>query len=661
MTAIERTAYPRFKEPLSRRELETLYIPGQGELDFVQSTARWPTHRLALLVLLKSFQNLGYFPVPGAVPGFIVGYLHAALELPNEISIGQLTQTTLYRYHSAVRAYLDVTPYTDGGQQVAAGAIQRATQTMSDPADLINAAIEELVRQRFELPAFSRLDRLVGRIRAQVNREWYQTILDRLANEDRQRLAPLLTRRTGQTRTGYALLKKTVGKAILSQIRRTRDRLRWLESLVDTERVLAGIPTARVQQFAGEAHAVSAGDLLRFRPAHRFTLLVCLLHQAKIQARDALATMLIKRMRLTHKNALEELKAIREQQQESIERLIELLVSIIMHADWLPDDAELGFIVRQQLQQAGGIEELRGHCEAITRYRGNNILPLLWNHYRQHRSSLFDIVEALDIRSTTQDRCLVEALAFLQQNRQRRATHLPADVPIDFASMRWQRLIVQRRDGGIWYDRRQLEVCVFSHLAAELQTNDLFVVGSQEYADVRQQFLPWDECEPQVSDYCETLGLAPTPEAFVVQLKNWLTVVADAVDRSFPEDGQLSFQDERPVLRRLRKRIVPPGADALRDVLSARMPPTPLLDVLAYVERLVNYTRHFGPLSGSDPKLADPVRRYIMTTFAYGCNLCQRPVTGQPASCHQREAGGGTPRRHRFLQPLRPTPLLGNR
>ncbi len=31
--------------------------------------------------------------------------------------------------------------------------------------------------------------------------------------------------------------------------------------------------------------------------------------------------------------------------------------------------------------------------------------------------------------------------------------------------------------------------------------------------------------------------------------------------------------------------------------------------------------RHFGPLSGSEPKLAEPVQRYILTAFTFGCSL----------------------------------------
>jgi hypothetical protein len=43
--------------------------------------------------------------------------------------------------------------------------------------------------------------------------------------------------------------------------------------------------------------------------------------------------------------------------------------------------------------------------------------------------------------------------------------------------------------------------------------------------------------------------------------------------------------------------------------------------MLANVAHWTNWSRHLGPLSGSEPKLADPLQRYILTVFAYGCNL----------------------------------------
>ena len=46
-----------------------------------------------------------------------------------------------------------------------------------------------------------------------------------------------------------------------------------------------------------------------------------------------------------------------------------------------------------------------------------------------------------------------------------------------------------------------------------------------------------------------------------------------------------------------------------------------MLDILKHVHHWAGYTRHFGPPSGSDPKLADATKRYLFTVFGYGCNL----------------------------------------
>ena len=51
------------------------------------------------------------------------------------------------------------------------------------------------------------------------------------------------------------------------------------------------------------------------------------------------------------------------------------------------------------------------------------------------------------------------------------------------------------------------------------------------------------------------------------------------------------------------------------------MPERNLLDILSNVQFHTRWTRHFGPLSGSDPKLERAVERYLLTLFTYGCNL----------------------------------------
>src|SRR5919202_1419610 len=63
------------------------------------------------------------------------------------------------------------------------------------------------------------------------------------------------------------------------------------------------------------------------------------------------------------------------------------------------------------------------------------------------------------------------------------------------------------------------------------------------------------------------------------------------------------------------------SAQALEAALLERMPERNILDMLANVAHWTNWPRLLGPLSDAEPKLADPVQRYILTVFAYGCNL----------------------------------------
>jgi hypothetical protein len=48
---------------------------------------------------------------------------------------------------------------------------------------------------------------------------------------------------------------------------------------------------------------------------------------------------------------------------------------------------------------------------------------------------------------------------------------------------------------------------IFYYLVSGLKTGDLCINNSEEFADYREQLLPWEECEPLVSDFCAEMDL----------------------------------------------------------------------------------------------------------------------------------------------------------
>ena len=71
----------------------------------------------------------------------------------------------------------------------------QAARTRDDLPDLINMAIEELIRQRFELPAFSTLLRIARTTRNTVNRRYQLRVCELLDADARQRLLAILAGR----------------------------------------------------------------------------------------------------------------------------------------------------------------------------------------------------------------------------------------------------------------------------------------------------------------------------------------------------------------------------------------------------------------------------------------------------------------------------------
>ena len=128
---------------------------------------------MSLLILLKSFQRLGYFPKLDEVPLDIVQHIRKSLTLNEQIIPGYEEPRTLYRHHQTIREYLRVTPWNQNARRLVIKNVSAAAETMDNPADLINVALETLLKERFELPAFSTLDRLVRRVRAVINQRYF--------------------------------------------------------------------------------------------------------------------------------------------------------------------------------------------------------------------------------------------------------------------------------------------------------------------------------------------------------------------------------------------------------------------------------------------------------------------------------------------------------
>lgn len=141
MASIDRTAYPRFKRVVSGRELAESFTPSAEELAGARTRTQSDQHFLTLLVWLKSYQRLGYFPKLADVPDAVAGHVSVAAGLGADSVVAEHDSQRTAKWHrQQIREYLGVVYAPARVRAVAAAAIRAAPQTKDNPADLINVA-----------------------------------------------------------------------------------------------------------------------------------------------------------------------------------------------------------------------------------------------------------------------------------------------------------------------------------------------------------------------------------------------------------------------------------------------------------------------------------------------------------------------------------------
>jgi TnpA family transposase len=146
------------------------------------------------------------------------------------------------------------------------------------------------------------------------------------------------------------------------------------------------------------------------------------------------------------------------------------------------------------------------------------------------------------------------------------------------------------------------------------------VEGSDAFSDYRAQLVSAEEYT-HGEEYGEQVGLPVDGKTFVPTLRAWLEELATTTDASFPANTSARLEDGKMILSKLKRKPLPEDFPRVQALLRDRLPERNILDILYEKDHWLHWTRHFGPLSGFEPKLAQPRERYLATTFWYGCNL----------------------------------------
>ncbi len=631
MGSLHETAYPRLRSNITPKELRQYYTPNNDELELI-GTIKKPVLRLGLILNLKLFQRLGYFVPLASAPPVLVEHISKVLELKRAITRKQLKDYdgsgSRSRQQQTLRGYLGIRVFVQENQTWLDEVGETAANTKEMLSDIINVMLEELVRKHFELPGFTVIKRVARAARNKVNEQCYRSICDNLSVEGKQKINELLAP-SDEAYSAWHTLKREPKKPGNKEVRSYLQHVNWLQTLGETLPNI-DMPVVKYRQFALEARALDAPEMARLKPNKRYALAVILIRQQHSKALDDVAHLYIRMLRSMEASAQASLHKYILEHQRQTDALIAKFREVLVAYDH--DSKQPQKLAALKAVIGDHSNEWIDRCEQHIAYAGNNYYPFMLSGYRQKRALLFNCLEILDLRSSSNDTSSASMLVLLKKLRTSRIDTLPEDIinewmpePFDSGWIieKWRKLILTNNENqSVIFHRKYLELWLLLHVKQELGSGDLFIPFSDEFDDYREQLVDDQTLDHELKEYSEQVEM-PLHDAhtFITELKNQLIEVSKTVDERFPANSHASIKDGRLSISPVRSQQPKAELEKLDALITERLPEVSIIDTLTDTEKWLDLHKLFGPLSGNESRIDEPQKRFITTIFCYGCNL----------------------------------------
>jgi len=579
---------------------------------------------VALLVQLKIFQTIGRFRRAADVPPAVIE--HVALRLGVESGSTLIfPDRTLYRHRPVILKRLEVVSWGAEARELAQATMRKTAQARTDPADIINSAIDALIRNGFELPALDTLRRLAATVHSKVNAAQWSEVCDCLPFEQRVALETMLVVDPKTQKSPFANLCAAPGRASRRNLNALIDRYRWLQQLPDPTTALQSIADSKILQWSNEARRLNALELREYITPRRYTLLMAVIHDARAQVLDDLTQMLLRLVRKIEWKSDQRLAQWHQTRRSKTDVLIRAFhESLIVHSAKL-DAVQKVSQVETVFAAQGGREALAQSCEEHLRHERQNWRPFARAVFVPLRSALLRLAGILPLQGTATAAGLLSLVRSLTNEASPRSDYQTIDgVAPNTLPREWHDLVHDHADDEQAFNRRQLEVVAILELVTAIKAGEIFVCGSLSF-DRFWDRLPSEAADPgAIAAYATARGWGDGADGLVRAVKKALEQKARFLDNAVGT-GQQAYlrrgRHGRPVVSRLRAVGTPETAIDLESQMMAHMPERAVLEAISNTEHWAQWGRHFGLPSRLGPQIKDPRHRYVLTTFAYGCGL----------------------------------------
>lgn len=632
MSSTNTCIYPTLDD-VSERTLQLYFTPSENELAFCKQYAKSHSQQTCFLVTLKVMKFLYRAPKCEEVPYSIVRQINRAVT-PQRFTKAAFTRYGLSgaraKHLNVIRGYLNLKPVTEETQTFLYEAALKTAKTKANPTDIVNASIEYLLRDQFELPELLVIERAARKASTNINDHLYQEISALLSQEQKQRIDALFELPPNHRVTDWHRLKSAPKKPTPKNIRAYLDHLNWLKPLAKDILLPNDLATKKMEAFRDDARSLNAARMKELKSTKRYAIAAILIRFQLADALDNLALIFIRTIqdlestgkRLFNEHCINK----RDQSDQLIGHFHDVLSSF--HASH--NDSEYLEVAHNQIDP--NLDRWMRACDQHMSTSRTKHIPFMITSYRNKRSLIFTCLENLSIQACTGNEDLLKVWRFIQQNKESRSKQIDLHphnqskraFNISWIGKTWHSLLApkyKRLSNATQVNREYLELCLFCQMKEEMRVGDLYVDNANEYSKDSDQFIDDETLKAELPEYGDLVDLPTQPKAFVKQLRKELRDACIKVDKKFPELEEAWFDHDVLKLKQVRSPKKKKINDALDAQLKKHLDRVSIIDVISDTVNWLDLDRYFQPLSGNKKRIPDPKERLVSSLFCYGCNL----------------------------------------
>src|SRR6266851_4854906 len=360
--------------------------------------------------------------------------------------------------------------------------------------------------------------------------------------------------------------------------------------------------------------------LQRMAPARRYPVLVAFLQQALLHHTDVVVELFDQCVWGCHSEAEHELEEFRKAVARSTNEKLTLfreLGKVLLDDDIAdPDVRTVSFerVPKKVLHEA--IDETQG----LIRPRPDDAIDFFGKRYSYLRQFVPLLLQTLTLRAQGPDDTVLRAVEVIRDlDRAPTRRPVPKEAPMALVTDAW-RPYIREPDGEI--SRRYYELCTLWHLRSALRSGSIWVEHSRRYADPDTYLIPRAEWSSRRLEVIRQTGTPGEGLQRLVERETALEASMVQVEKLLArKESHIRIENDEIILSPLEAENRPASAEALENLITARLPQVELSELLIEVDAWTHFSDHFVHAAGADMLRPTLLPQLYASILAHACNF----------------------------------------